>query len=83
MFPTSLFLEFRARKPIMRKFFAAIAHVDATEDTELEHLFRGEIGLESRIKLLPHWGDELIAVAFLHPVAYDNRSHTAYVQRFK
>ena len=47
--------EFRPREPIPRELSRLIAEVQPAEYPELEHLFRREIRLKSRIKfLLPH-----------------------------
>src|SRR5690349_133410 len=64
--------EFRACEPARGKLPAAIGHVLATEDAELEHLLRREIGSESRIEIAADGRGPVIDVPMLHPIVHDD-----------
>lgn len=52
MFTTFFLLEFCFTKPISGEFLRAIAHVHAAKNPECEHLFGGQFGFKTGIKML-------------------------------
>jgi len=66
----SFLRKLRALEPTRWKFFPAIGHVFAAEHAELEHLFRRQLGRESRSECAPHRFCAEIDVALLDFVVH-------------
>ena len=60
--------ELRAPKPRRRKLVNTVSHVLPTEDAQLEHLFRRELGLKLRIKVPAGGFSAEIDIVRLHQI---------------
>jgi len=58
-------------EPFFRKLFSAVCHIFAAENAELQHLLRGQVGLEVRVEVFPHGFGEVVSVTRLHEVIYN------------
>ena len=67
--------EFRLCKPISRELVYAIRHVLSAENAKCQHLSGRKFGFEIRVKILPDWFDNPIAIPALHLVADQDLSH--------
>lgn len=65
-----LVAEFRLREPRLGKFFAAVGHIFTAENAEFQHLFRGQLRFEIRMKVFPRRLSQKIPVASLHTIIY-------------
>src|SRR5262245_2232224 len=68
----TIWRKFRALEPASRKFLPAIGHVFSPEYTELEHLFRSQLGRESRAEGAPNRFCAEVNVVLLHFVIHFN-----------
>ena len=67
-----LMAELRPAEPIRRKFLLAVGHISSTEHAEREHLLRGQLRPEPRIKVPPGRLRKRVAVVPLHKVVHDD-----------
>jgi hypothetical protein len=63
-------------EPALGKFGACVRHVPAPEDPELQHLLRGQLGLEFWIEIAPDRCSAGIAIVVLHLVVHDDQPNT-------
>lgn len=68
-------LKLRARKPALGKFFYAVAHVHTAKDSELEHLCRCQLWLETRVEIAPRRLGAHVAIDFLHLIPDHHSAH--------
>ena len=55
-------------EPILGKFLPAIRHVLPAKNSQLQHFFGSQLGLEARVKIFSGASRESVAVALLHLV---------------
>src|SRR5215472_2145434 len=61
-----------AVEPVEWKFVRAVGHVFPTENAEVEHFFRRELGRELRVEVPARGRRESVTVAFLHLIVDDD-----------
>ena len=62
----------RVSKPAHGKLFAAIRHVSAAENAQLQHLSRRQLRQETRIEATAFRFGEFVTVVALHAIVYDD-----------
>jgi len=72
-------------KVLGRKFVLAIRHVFPTENPQLEHLLRCQLGTKLRMVDIPYRFDEFITVMFLHQIIDldDDGGHHCLLHQFQ